>query len=59
MNVVRTLGMIFLAVYLFFRGLPMVTGMQMPAMGDTLIGLFGMGAGVLILIAMGCKDKKK
>ncbi|MCC5832072.1 MAG: hypothetical protein JJU12_03410 [Chlamydiales bacterium] len=58
MCVVRILGMIFLAVYLFFSGLFQVTGMQMPPMGEMLLGLVGMAAGVLILISVGGKKDK-
>jgi len=58
MHVVRVLGMILLAVYLFFNGLMMLTEMSMPAMGGSLLGLIGMGAGVLILISLGKKGDR-
>lgn len=58
MCVVRILGMIFLAVYLFFNGLFMATDMQMPPMGTMILGLVGMAAGVLILISVGTKKDK-
>jgi hypothetical protein len=58
MCVVKILGAIFLAVYLFFTGLFQVIEMQMPAIGNLLLGLVGMAAGVLILISLGGKKDK-
>lgn len=58
MLVVRVLGMILLAVYLFFSGLFLLTGMQLPAMGTSLLGLIGMASGVLILISLGKSDRR-
>ncbi len=53
MFVVRLIGMILLAVYLFFSGLFELTKMNVTPMFSSMIGLVAMGAGVLILISLG------
>ncbi|MEZ5315604.1 MAG: hypothetical protein R3E91_05305 [Chlamydiales bacterium] len=58
MCIVKNLGLIFLAVYLFFSGLFQVTSMVMPMMGNVLIGLVGMASGILLLISLGGKKDK-
>ena len=58
MHVVRVLGMILLAVYLFFNGLMMLADIRMPVMGGSLLGLIGMSAGVLLLVSLGKKGDR-
>ncbi|HEY4832773.1 MAG TPA: hypothetical protein VIH61_09480 [Waddliaceae bacterium] len=57
MHSVRILGMVLLAVYLFFGGLFLLTGMSLPHLATGILGLIGMGAGVLLLISVG-SDRK-
>ncbi len=52
MSVVKALGMILLAVYIFFSGMFLLTDISVPQMVTSLLGLIGMTSGILILITV-------
>lgn len=53
MNVTKMIGMIFLAVWLILTGLATMTEIQMMPMAGKFVDLFGVAAGVLILVSIG------
>lgn len=55
MHIVKVVGMILLAIYIFFMGLAQLTGMSLPAVGHVILGLVGVAAGILIFIASCCR----
>lgn len=55
MHIVKVVGMILLAIYIFFMGLGQLTGMTLPGVGHIILGLVGVVAGIFILIASCCR----
>jgi len=52
MVAVKVLSLIFLAAYLILMGLTSLTGVNLSMMANDVIQLFGIAAGVLMLISM-------
>lgn len=52
MKIVKIIGMILLAVYIFFSSAFHMFGFQAPTMINFLLGLCGVGAGVLMLLSI-------
>lgn len=53
MNITKMIGMILLSVYLILTGLSTMSEVTMGSAAGKIVDLFGVGAGVLILISIG------
>lgn len=60
MNITKMIGMIALSIYLILTGLSTMSEVSMAPAASKIVDLFGVGAGVLILISIGkfMKDKR-
>lgn len=53
MNIVKMIGMIFLAVYLILSGLSEMSEISLAPIARSIVDLFALVAGILILVSIG------